>query len=233
MTTFEPPLDDDGADLARLLRGLTVADTHLESPPADLWRRIEAAVAEHPAGADRDVGPAASGAPQRASQAPARDGGEVIPLHAPRASMRSRRPVLAAVISAAAALVLIVGALAVWRGSDAATVAEVALSNDTLDPIGRDSTGAAKLVELGGGAFALDVDVKALPSGAAGFFELWIIDPKVEGMFSLGPVQAGRSRYPLPSGVDWRAYPIVDISVEPLDGVPTHSGKSVLRGVLT
>lgn len=28
------------------------------------------------------------------------------------------------------------------------------------------------------------------------------------------------------------AFPIVDISAEPLDGVPTHSGDSVTRGVL-
>lgn len=233
MTTFEPPLDDDGADLARLLRGLTVADTHLEAPPADLWSRIEAAVAQPSVAPVHDIGRAAPSTPRRDAEPPARDGGEVIPLRARQASVRSRRPVLAAIVGAAAALVLVVGTLAVWRGSDAATVAEVALSNDTLDPLGRDSTGAAKLVELGDGAFALDIDVKALPSGAAGFFELWIIDPKVEGMFSLGPVEAGRSRYPLPSGVDWRAYPIVDISIEPLDGVPTHSGKSVLRGVLT
>ena len=36
----------------------------------------------------------------------------------------------------------------------------------------------------------------------------------------------------VPSGVDLTEYPVVDVSVEPLDGDPSHSGVSVVRGRL-
>ena len=59
---------------------------------------------------------------------------------------------------------------------------------------------------------------------------MWLIDSQVEGMISLGPFR-GNGDYPIPSSVDPADFPIVDISIEPSDGVPTHSGVSILRGV--
>ena len=59
---------------------------------------------------------------------------------------------------------------------------------------------------------------------------MWLIDSQVEGMISLGPFR-GNGDYPIPSSVDPAKFPIVDISIEPSDGVPTHSGVSILRGV--
>jgi len=38
--------------------------------------------------------------------------------------------------------------------------------------------------------------------------------------------------YDLPDALDPHAFPIVDVSVEPADGVPAHSGVSVLRSAL-
>ena len=37
----------------------------------------------------------------------------------------------------------------------------------------------------------------------------------------------------LPADLDLAEFPLVDVSVEPLDGNPTHSGDSVARGELT
>jgi hypothetical protein len=51
-------------------------------------------------------------------------------------------------------------------------------------------------------------------------------------MVSLGPVRSD-GRYEIPAAVDVSAFPIVDVSIEPADGVPTHSGRSVLRGTLS
>jgi len=109
-------------------------------------------------------------------------------------------------------------------------LAVVDLSNEGLDPRGQSSHGSAKVIQLDDGSYALDVDVENLPSDADGFFELWVIDPNVEGMVSLGPLRNGRVE--LPAGVDPQSFPIVDISIEPVDGVPTHSGDSILRGVI-
>jgi hypothetical protein len=47
----------------------------------------------------------------------------------------------------------------------------------------------------------------------------------------MGPVR-GTGRFVIPPGVATDSFPIVDLSIEPADGVPTHSGKSVLRGEL-
>ena len=50
-------------------------------------------------------------------------------------------------------------------------------------------------------------------------------------LVSLGPLRPD-GIYDIPPGVDPSRFPIVDVSVEPVDGDPTHSGDSVLRGEL-
>jgi hypothetical protein len=42
----------------------------------------------------------------------------------------------------------------------------------------------------------------------------------------------GSGEYRLPDGLQVSDYPIVDLSTEPYDGKPTHSGASLLRGKL-
>ena len=51
-------------------------------------------------------------------------------------------------------------------------------------------------------------------------------------MVPLGVLRPGTQTFELPAGLDLGEYPIVDVSVEPLDGDPTHSGISVARGEL-
>ena len=74
------------------------------------------------------------------------------------------------------------------------------------------------------------VDTTGIDAGE-GFAEVWLIDTEVEQLVSLGPLRSD-GRYDLPSGLEPEAFPIVDVSREPLDGDPTHSGDSVLRGQL-
>jgi hypothetical protein len=50
-------------------------------------------------------------------------------------------------------------------------------------------------------------------------------------MFSLGVV-AGDGRYALPDHLDPADFPVVDVTVESVDGDPTHSGRSAWRGHL-
>jgi Anti-sigma-K factor rskA len=61
---------------------------------------------------------------------------------------------------------------------------------------------------------------------------VWLIDDAVEGMVSLGAVRPDEARVTVPDGLDLAAYPIVDVSREPLDGDPLHSGDSLWRGRL-
>lgn len=195
------------AQLAALARTLSVADTHLDEPPPGLWAGIEARVA--------------AGDPALKAASPS----------APVVALRRRWPVV--IGAAAAGLLIAVGSWSLTRSDDPADrLDQVALSNVGLAPEGAASHAEATLVRIGDGEYALDVDVSDLPAAADGFLELWIIDTEVEGMYSLGPLH-GSGRYPLPEHVDPAGFPVVDISIEPTDGVPTHSGKSILRGQLT
>jgi anti-sigma-K factor RskA len=79
----------------------------------------------------------------------------------------------------------------------------------------------------------LDVHLAVRPEGQSGFLEVWLIDPSVSRMFALGTLEGDSGSLPIPDGVDIAAYPIVDISLEPYDGSPAHSGDSIARGSLT
>jgi hypothetical protein len=91
--------------------------------------------------------------------------------------------------------------------------------------------GSARVEVLNDGSevLVLDTDFTDVPDA---YLEVWLIDPNVEGMVSLGHLTQADEQFVIPEGFDVAAFPIVDISVEPLDGVPTHSGDSITRGVL-
>ncbi len=44
--------------------------------------------------------------------------------------------------------------------------------------------------------------------------------------------QGTRAAFPLPPSVDVAEFPVVDISLEPVDGNPAHCGDSIVRGTL-
>jgi hypothetical protein len=220
-----PPSSDDHHDLMELARSLTVADLHFDTPPPDLWAGIEALVASGgPSVLERPVEPGPVAAPTPAPEVLA----PVVPI-----SSRPARRLPFLLGAAAAFLAAAVGLFAYVQRDDGpggTPVDEVALSNEGLEALGSSSVGRAALVRLADGEFALDVQIGNVPR-VDGFLELWIIDTEVKGMYSLGPV-SGSGRYPLPENVDPSRFPIVDVSVEPTDGQPTHSGKSILRGKL-
>jgi anti-sigma-K factor RskA len=143
---------------------------------------------------------------------------------APGSSARRRRwvPIAAA---AAAAVVAAVAVGVVVVGSDEPDVVATA----TLEPLGPSGSGTATLLDEGG-ELRLRVEATDLDPGD-GFLEVWVIDTGVERLVSLGPLRPD-GLYDLPPGLDPEAFPVVDVSVEPIDGDPTHSGDSVLRGQL-
>lgn len=143
-----------------------------------------------------------------------------------------RRPRRRAWIGVAAAVVVALSVAGGWLvsgRSGGVVVASAPLSNEGLSPLGSASSGKAKIVERGA-SFLLRLDVTGPPKEPDSYIEVWLIDSQVKGMISLGPFR-GNGDYPIPSGVDPAKFPIVDVSVEPADGVPTHSGVSILRGV--
>lgn len=77
-------------------------------------------------------------------------------------------------------------------------------------------------------ARTITVELDGLPA-ADGFHEVWLLDPETGALVSLGPVRTD-GVYAVPDTVDLVELSVLDVSVEPTDGDPTHSGNSLLRG---
>jgi anti-sigma-K factor RskA len=139
--------------------------------------------------------------------------------------VRSRRRWLIAAGLAAAAAIVVVAVGLLRDGDDPSRV----VSAVDLAPLGETGSGRAELVDRDG-ALQLRLETSDVDAGD-GYLELWLIDPTVSRLVSLGPLRAD-GVYDVPASVDPAEFPIVDVSVEPADGDPTHSGDSVLRGQL-
>jgi hypothetical protein len=205
-------------------------------PPPGVWAGIAVATGVTTAPRPEVVAavappPPAAVPPPPAELVPARVPVPAQPAAAPVVPLRTRRSRL--LLAAAASLVVGVGigagAVALGTGADdGSTVAAAGL--DPLDDSG--ATGEARVVDRGDGTRVLEVDLSAADP-QDGFYEVWLLDEAVEDLVSLGVVRGGGEvALTLPPGVDLGEYPIVDVSVEPLDGDPGHSGVSVARGTL-
>jgi hypothetical protein len=206
----------DGADpgLARLgavARSLTDDDLVLTPPPVAVWDRVAAATT------------ATTATTATGDEGAGTGGGAVGAWRHPTGWWWAA--------AAAIVVVLGIGAVATARtGDDDTVVARAEL--EPLTPAGGTTPTTARLVETGDG-LRLEVAVADadLPP-ADGFHEVWLLDPEAAGMVSLGPLRTDE-RYQLPPNVDYHDFPVVDISAEPTDGDPTHSGASLLRGTLS
>jgi hypothetical protein len=187
-------------------------------PPPRVWAAIAAQTGVSSAPRSEPAAPEPVEEP--GSPAPAAD---VVPL-------RPRRPrtLLLTVAAAVAGAVVGAGAVAVLQGDDdGAPVAETA-----LDPLeNADASGSARVVERDDGTRILEVDLQA-PDLSDAYYEVWLLKPDVSGLVPVGTTQAGTAAFEIPAGLDLGQFPVVDVSVEPLDGDPAHSGNSVVRGVL-
>lgn len=206
----DPALQAEVAEFAEIV-AVASNPPEGEAPPLDhLWAGIAAEAFGGPQQEDE-------GADDRSGR------GRVVPLRS-----RVRWAPLAAVGAAAAALVAVV---LVTIGPPSADPTPVAAAS--LEPLGEvqvDPVAAEFVVE--DGSHRLHVDLSTLPDTTEGFYELWLLDPGDGRMVSLGPARSDGT-YALPEGVAVDEYPAVDVSVEPHDGDPTHSGASVLRGSVT
>jgi len=211
------------AELASLQATVTVAKdggpSTLLTPPDHVWQRISAELA----------------APDAAGQgldepATADTAAEVIPLRPRRA-----RPVAWLLVAAGVGGVVVGGvATAVVMSSGSSPSPSTLQASATLDPLPAwDATGEAALSVNDAGEQVLTVTVDA-PVGSTedGFREVWLIDTAVQGMVSLGPLEGSTGEFVIPAGVEVSQFPIVDVSLEPVDGLPTHSGNSIVRGTL-
>jgi len=206
MPTRDTPMFSDD-EIIEMTRGVEAHDFDRIAPPPIVWNNILAEVEEEIASNE-----ASARRQSRGWFTPAR------------------------LLSAAAVTLLMVGvavAVVSFRGDDTPVVNELAaamLTDEGL-PVSTSETADARFV-CDEDACYVDVELSGLPDAGADDLELWVINGDVTDMHSLGLVTNGSGRYLLPDDVTADNFPIVDISIEPDDGDETHSGQSVLRGVL-
>lgn len=232
----EPLPDDDAAHLAAcavcraevaaLRRGVELlavpefaAPGAPVPPPPNVWAAIASATGVSSAPRPERVEAALAPAPE-----PAAPASNVVPLR-PRRS----RTMLLTVAATVAGAVIGAGAVAVLQSGDDDGAAVAAAALDPLEDA--DASGSATVVERDDGTRVLEVDLKA-PALDDAYYEVWLLTPDVSGLVPVGTTQAGTAVFEIPAGLDLDEYAVVDVSVEPLDGNPAHSGDSVARGVL-
>jgi hypothetical protein len=192
------------------------------------------------AGADALVAPPARVRAQVLADVRAGDPAE--PARPPVADELARRrgvpPWLAAV---AAALALLAGlGLGRWGAggteapeagvppADTGTVVAAA----TLTALDSDADRGSASAVRSEDTFTIRVSASELGDGP-GVREVWLINVDGVRMISIGLLASGdEGEFAVPMELIDRGYRIVDISVEPDDGDPTHSGVSVARGEL-
>ena len=121
------------------------------------------------------------------------------------------------------------GGFGLFGGAASQTV----LATARLDAFpGWSATGEALLEQDDDGVRSIVVDLDApVPSGDVR--EVWLIRSDASGLVSLGLLDGSSGRFAVPEGIDLDEFTLVDVSAEPVDGDPAHSGDSIVRGELS
>ncbi|MGW2233382.1 anti-sigma factor domain-containing protein [Streptomyces sp. NPDC001759] len=228
-------------ELEALRRVVTTArasepeEVELLQPPAELWTDIATELDLAHVSADAvaavaavDEGPHAVAADNDERLEPPAEHSVPTP-RATRGQLISRRARFSVALAACAALLgATAGSAITWwvtRGGSTASAGQ-ARALDSLRPA---SKGYASL--RGTKAHrSLTIQVKGLPS-TSGYFEVWLMDRSHTKLVSMGVLDPdGKATLPVPKNIDLREYSVVDVSVQPYNGKPDHSGKSIVRG---
>ncbi len=195
--------------------GRATIDDTLETPPPRVWHRItdELGMTTAASAADTMIATPIP-LPRRADA---------------REDTDHRRPWLW-VLAAAAAVALVVGVglgVTAWLRPSVVQVASA-----TLDPLPAHAgaQGSAAIDQRPDGTRVLDLTLQS-PS-TTGYREVWLMTEDATGLISLGLLDGDRGDFVIPQTVDLEQYRLVDVSAEPTDGNPAHSGDSIVRGQL-
>lgn len=210
------------ADLARE----SGPEPQLVAPVPAVWDRVAAEL-----GLGERAHAAARGELTVTAAAAVGPASEDVPL-ASVTPLASRRRVRRAWLAVAAAAALVVGGAGVGAWWQTRPERSTLLASAVLEPLpGWSETGTAQVRTARDGSRTLVVDLDAPPTGE-GFLEVWLLKPDVSGLVSLGTLDGTRGEFVVPAELDLAEFPVVDVSDEPLDGEPAHSGVSVVRGAL-
>lgn len=205
---------------AAMVARTTMEEGELEQPSGEVWDRIHADLSLGAAVAVDPLAPASDRAPASVEQpaAPSRV----------RRRRSSRR-----LWTLAASLVLVVAGGSIAWALVSSNLAPVPVATAELDPFPahQGAAGTAEVSEDGDGRRALTVTLDG-DADSEQYREVWLIRNDGEALISLGVLETASGTFAIPSGVDLAEYDLVDISFEPVDGNPAHSGDSIVRGQL-
>ncbi|MDF2990678.1 MAG: hypothetical protein K0S37_1192 [Microbacterium sp.] len=203
-----------------------------ESPPSRVWAGIHAELGLAPELAadpvrtpvlvrDGEPTPAIESAGRTEASGPGR---------ADRTARRRWWPVAA--VAAAVGVVAGIAVGAAWSGLTSAGPAQTVVASAALEAFpGWTATGDAVLEEDDDGAVSIVVDLDAdVPPDQVR--EVWLIRSDASGLVSLGLLSGSTGRFVVPANIDLDEFTLVDVSAEPVDGDPGHSGDSIVRGAL-
>lgn len=222
------------ADMSRvaLVARSSVVEGDLEAPPADVWSRIHGelrltdAVAADPASMEPESEPE----PEPVSE-PDAVGAEPL-RHRTRTRSRRRSSASVWILAASMALVVAIGA-GVWIArSLTPSSAVIASAELAAFPDHPDAVGQAEIDDDGDGRRTLTVTLEGDELADGDYREVWLIREDGQALISLGVLDDASGTFRVPDGVDLDEYRLVDISFEPVDGDPAHSGDSIVRGEL-
>jgi hypothetical protein len=219
-------------DAGRASAGPTSAEpTSAEPTPAEPTPAKPAA-AEPAAAEPASAEPAAAEpAPARPAATPANESRPVAPV----VSLPDRRRRAWLPIAAAACAVGLVGGIAggVWWQSTRQGAPEAVIAQAQLDALpGWAASGNASVQETVDGRREVVVDL-ADDDDPDGLREVWLLTADATRLVSVGLLDGTTGRFSIPAGIDLAEYPVVDVSAEPADGNPAHSGDSIVRGTLS
>lgn len=155
----------------------------------------------------------------------------------PVSSRTSRPSVLLAAAAGLVGLLLGIGATVLVTGDDSGDGSGdgSVVASTRLMVLADDSRGGDAEVLRSGAGRVLELDVPTLSPQSSGFYEVWLLDKDAKRLVSIGLLdlsQGTRAQFPIPDDIDLATYPVVDVSLEPGDGDPAHSGDSIVRGTL-
>jgi anti-sigma-K factor RskA len=223
--------------------------TRLENHPEDAWQPVEPPPLDAAAivGAGEMAVAAAPRAPVEHQVSPSRSGDEAAPSETIRTESRRPRRSFAerlgfgwpgfAAAAFSALLILAVGiGVGTQLGGDGSSSPGEPVTTLSLDRIGNevpeDASGEVLLTGDAGDQLTLDVSGLEQTDDRE-YYELWLLGDEGE-LVSLGSFRVppdGRSQIEVPLPVNPGKYSYFDVSIEPDNGSPGHSGRSVLRGL--
>ncbi|MDE0546649.1 anti-sigma factor [Microbacterium sp. C7(2022)] len=218
----------------------TLADDKLESPPERVWAGIAEELNLSIRGDASDEGlkdentPSGHASPDEGDRDVAHDevAGESDATPRTRRDHAARRPRGRWLWALAASLVVVAGVG--WGAGALLPTPPTSIAQAVLDPFpdhpGATGTADVEEDEEGSRRLVVTVGADARPDT---YREVWLIRNDAGALISLGVLDGDSGTFVIPDGLDLEEYNLVDVSVEPIDGDPAHSGDSIVRGQLS